>query len=55
MSDEQIASYLKGDAIACEAEKGYGAVLYASKYPLGWYKYSDGYAKNHYPKNLRIF
>lgn len=54
LTDEQIAQYIRGNAIALESEKGYGAMLYNGKFPLGWYKYSDGYAKNHYPKNLRI-
>lgn len=54
LDDEKIRSYVKGEAIRCDSEKGYGAMLYNGKFPLGWYKYSDGYAKNHYPKHLRI-
>lgn len=54
LSDDDINEYIKGASIPCESEKGYGAMLYNEKYPIGWYKYSDGYAKNHYPKNLRI-
>ena len=53
LSDDEITLYVKGEAIVRESEKGYGAMLYNEKYPIGWYKYSDGYAKNHYPKNLR--
>lgn len=53
LSDEQIALYIKGEAIAHNSEKGYGAMLYAEEFPIGWYKFSDGYAKNHYPKHLR--
>lgn len=52
-SDEQIENYRKGESIQCEAQKGYGAVLYKNMYSVGWYKYSDGIAKNHYPKYLR--
>ena len=53
LSSEEIASYVKGEAIHTDGEKGYGAMLYNEKFPVGWYKYSDGCAKNHYPKNLR--
>lgn len=53
LTDEEIDSYRKGESIRCEAEKGYGAVLYKDKYSVGWYKYSDGVLKNHYPKYLR--
>ena len=53
LSDEEIELYIKGQAIARNEEKGYGAMLYSGKFPIGWYKLSDGYAKNHYPKHLR--
>ena len=53
LSDEQISLYTKGEAIAYSGEKGYGVMLYNNKFPIGWYKSSDGYAKNHYPKYLR--
>ena len=53
LSDEKIDDYVKGISIPLVSEKGYGAMLYMEKFPIGWYKYSDGYAKNHYPKNLR--
>lgn len=49
----QLQSYFRGEAISGLGEKGYGAVLYDGKYPVGWYKLSDGQAKNHYPKYLR--
>lgn len=54
LSDEETALYLKGEAIAKSGEKGYGAVLCKGKYPIGWYKMSDGLMKNHYPKHLRL-
>ena len=54
LSEDEISAYIKGETIKCESEKGYGAMLYNKKFPVGWYKYSDGYAKNHYPKNLRV-
>ena len=54
LEDEKIMRYVRGEAIESDGEKGFGAMLYKGKYPLGWYKLSDGYAKNHYPKHLRI-
>ncbi len=54
LSDEKISLYLKGEAIASDSEKGYGAMLYKGRFPLGWYKQSDAMAKNHYPKQLRL-
>ena len=53
LSEEEIALFVKGGAIAHNSQKGYGAMLYKEKYPVGWYKLSDGLAKNHYPKHLR--
>ena len=53
LPEEQIPLYIKGEAISHEGEKGYGAMLYDDKYPIGWYKLSDNSAKNHYPKHLR--
>ena len=52
LTDEQILLYVKGEAI--DSEKGFGAMLYKEKFPIGWYKQSDGMAKNHYPKHLRL-
>ena len=54
LSDEDISLYVKGETIMRDGEKGYGAMLYKEKYPVGWYKLSDGCAKNHYPKHLRV-
>ncbi len=53
LNEEEIARYARGEVINKDGENGYGAMLYNNKYPIGWYKYSDGCAKNHYPKNLR--
>ena len=50
---EDLCAYFRGESVFCDGEKGFGAVLYADKFPVGWYKYSDGCAKNHYPKYLR--
>ena len=54
LDDDNVSSYLKGETITYDGQKGFGAMLYKEKYPLGWYKLSDGVAKNHYPKYLRI-
>ena len=53
LSEEEIKKYLFGESIFRETEEGFGAALYAGKYPLGWYKSSKGQLKNHYPKYLR--
>ncbi len=53
LTDDEIALYVKGEAITTTGEKGYGAMLYNDTYPIGWYKLSDNIAKNHYPKHLR--
>ncbi len=45
--------YLKGLTFDCEDEKGWRVVTY-NRLPLGWCKVSDGVAKNHLPKGLRI-
>ncbi len=53
LDDDEIRVYLTGETIARDSEKGFGAMLYSGKYPIGWYKLSDGVAKNRYPKHLR--
>ncbi len=53
LDEEEIKAYVRGESINTDSEKGFGAMLYRKKYPIGWYKYSDGCAKNHYPKHLR--
>ena len=53
LSEKEIALFVKGETFAHNSEKGYGAMLYNEKYPIGWYKLSDNLAKNHYPKHLR--
>lgn len=49
----EIAAYLSGQAFACREKSGF-RVVKAASIPLGWVKISDGIAKNHYPKGLRI-
>lgn len=53
LSEDKLEAYLKGETIVYNGEKGYGVMLYKEKFPVGWYKLSDGQAKNHYPKHLR--
>lgn len=53
LSEDEIAVYLTGGTINRDGEKGFGVMLYNGKYPIGWYKLSNGVAKNHYPKHLR--
>ncbi|MDE6597428.1 MAG: RsmB/NOP family class I SAM-dependent RNA methyltransferase [Clostridia bacterium] len=52
--DESTAlNYLRGLTFDCESGKGWRLVAY-NNLPLGWCKVSDGVAKNHLPKGLRI-
>lgn len=53
LSEDEIQCYLAGGTINRDGEKGFGVMLYKEKHPIGWYKLSDGVAKNHYPKHLR--
>lgn len=52
-NSEQIAAYLHGNAFPCDAKDGF-RVLCVASLPLGLIKVTDGMAKNHYPKGLRI-
>ena len=51
--DPRVAAYLRGEAIPLDAPRGF-RVLRTCGIPLGLIKVSDGTAKNHYPKGLRI-
>ena len=51
--EDEIKDYIAGGTVSRDGEKGFGAMLYKEKFPIGWYKLSDGVAKNHYPKHLR--
>ena len=51
---DEILRYLKGEALdIAEDYKGWCLVC-TDGYSVGWAKVSDGTAKNHYPKGLRI-
>lgn len=45
-------SYIHGDTVPCEDEKGWHVITVCG-FPIGWGKASDGIMKNHYPKGLR--
>lgn len=48
----EVFSYLRGDVIQVQGEKGWNLVT-VDGYSLGWGKLSGGILKNHYPKGLR--
>ncbi len=50
---DEAMRYLKGETIAKQADKGFGAAIYKG-HALGLYKASDGVLKNRYPKGLRL-
>lgn len=52
LTGQEAAAYLRGESIACGAEKGWTALFYEG-YALGFGKASGGQMKNHYPKGLR--
>lgn len=49
---DDIQSYLNGQPIAAEGEKGWHLIT-TGHYSIGWGKLSGGIMKNHYPKGLR--
>ena len=53
LNDERVLKYLSGDQIKCDNNSGWAAVLVDGA-TLGGVKISNGTAKNHYPKGLRI-
>lgn len=52
VDDPACIRYLRGETLACDAEKGWTAIA-ADGFVLGWGKYAGGVMKNHYPKGLR--
>lgn len=50
--EDQVARYLRGEAIPWDGPNGWTLVL-TDGYSLGWGKTSGGMLKNHYPKGLR--
>lgn len=49
----QLRAYLSGESFACDGKNGF-RVLTVAHLPLGLIKITDGTAKNHYPKGLRL-
>ncbi|MBB6674340.1 RsmB/NOP family class I SAM-dependent RNA methyltransferase [Cohnella nanjingensis] len=50
----EVAAYRRGESLpAPSGERGWG-LLSVGGHPLGWFKSSDGWRKNRYPKGLRI-
>ena len=52
--DPRVAAYLSGAEIPCAGSASGWAVVTLAGLPLGGAKLSNGVAKNHYPKGLRI-
>ena len=50
---QEIMKYLHGEEIKTDCQNGWAAVTVCGV-PLGGAKVSNGVAKNHYPKGLRI-
>lgn len=53
LDDPRVEAYLRGETVTCDLPNGWGAVL-VEDCPLGGIKITDGVAKNHYPKGLRL-
>ena len=51
---EEMLSYLKGEALDTKEDYKGWCLVCTDGYSVGWAKVSDGIAKNHYPKGLRI-
>ncbi len=52
--DPRVAAYLSGAEIPCDVSGSGWAVVTLAGLPLGGAKVSNGVAKNHYPKGLRL-
>ena len=54
VDEETALNYLRGMTFSCpEDDKGWRVVTYRH-FPLGWCKCTNGIAKNHLPKGVRI-
>ncbi len=53
LESDGLYAYLRGETLPCESLRGFAALLCCGV-PLGGVKVSNGVAKNHYPKGLRI-
>ena len=50
----EMLGYLKGEALQTEEDFKGWCLICTDDYSVGWAKVTDGTAKNHYPKGLRI-
>lgn len=53
LTPEAAKSYLKGETLMLEGEKGWTLVL-LEEFPLGWGKSTGGFLKNNYPSSWRL-
>ncbi|MBQ7815828.1 MAG: RsmB/NOP family class I SAM-dependent RNA methyltransferase [Oscillospiraceae bacterium] len=51
---EEMLGYLKGEALHTDEDFKGWCLVCTDGYSVGWAKVTDGTAKNHYPKGLRI-
>lgn len=51
---EEMLNYLKGEALQTDKDCKGWCLVCSNGYSVGWTKITDGTAKNHYPKGLRI-
>ena len=52
-NSDEIKSYLQGETLQYEGQKGMVLGLCRQLLPLGWAKLANNLLKNHYPKGLR--
>jgi NOL1/NOP2/sun family putative RNA methylase len=55
LEGDDIASYLRCEALRVDGPLGWKLALLEGQFPLGWGKQVSGQLKNHYPKGLRVF
>jgi NOL1/NOP2/fmu family ribosome biogenesis protein len=51
---EEMLNYLKGETLEVSDDIKGWCLVCTDGYSVGWAKVTDGTAKNHYPKGLRI-
>ena len=51
---EEMLNYLKGETLEVDDSIKGWCLVCTDEYSVGWAKVTDGTAKNHYPKGLRI-
>lgn len=53
-NSEEMLNYLKGETLEVDDDIKGWCLVCTDDYSVGWVKVTDGTAKNHYPKGLRI-